>query len=304
MKKIYFLLLTLLISSVSFGQVLLNEFEPNPAGTDPANSTFELKGTPNASFNLWILSIENDLAAIGTVDKATNVTGTFGANGLAVVTTTDLENPSFTIILTTAFTGAEGDDLDVADSGTLDVSSLGTILDAVGVSDVAGDDATLYGASLGGADILFNGQFEPLLAFRDGITGDWYNTVTIDFGGPNERIGVFTAGGTEVDTASFNADPTVATYGAANPSTSTASIDENGLSTLKIYPNPTSVGYVQILSNNAAAMSVTVFDVLGKPVLNQTVRNNRLNVATLTSGIYIMKISQDKATTTKKLVIK
>ncbi|MEZ4793433.1 MAG: T9SS type A sorting domain-containing protein [Gelidibacter sp.] len=78
----------------------------------------------------------------------------------------------------------------------------------------------------------------------------------------------------------------------------------NSPNNFKIYPNPTSIGYVNISSNNTAAMSVTVFDVLGKQVLNQTVSNNRLNVATLKSGIYIMKISQDNATITKKLVIK
>lgn len=71
-----------------------------------------------------------------------------------------------------------------------------------------------------------------------------------------------------------------------------------------LYPNPTSLGYVNITSNNTAAMSVAVYDVLGKQVLNQTVGNNRLNVTTLTSGIYILKISQDKSTITKKLVIK
>ncbi|MEZ4801183.1 MAG: T9SS type A sorting domain-containing protein [Gelidibacter sp.] len=78
----------------------------------------------------------------------------------------------------------------------------------------------------------------------------------------------------------------------------------NETAKFKIYPNPTSVGYVNITSNTADAMSVKVFDVLGKQVLNQTVSNNRLNVASLKSGIYIMKISQNDATITKKLVIK
>jgi hypothetical protein len=86
---------------------------------------------------------------------------------------------------------------------------------------------------------------------------------------------------------------------------STLSTNEfNSQNNFKIYPNPTSIGYVNISSNKNAAMSVIVFDVLGKQVLNQTVSNNQLNVATLKSGIYIMKISQDNATITKKLVIK
>lgn len=86
---------------------------------------------------------------------------------------------------------------------------------------------------------------------------------------------------------------------------STLSTNEfNSPNNFKIYPNPTSVGYVTISNNNTAAMSVTVFDVLGKQVLTQTVSNNRLNVDSLKSGIYIVKISQDNATVTKKLVIK
>lgn len=82
------------------------------------------------------------------------------------------------------------------------------------------------------------------------------------------------------------------------------STNEFSVNDFKIFPNPTSVGYVNITSNNTAAMTVVVYDILGKQILNQTVVNNRLNVASLKTGMYIMKISQDNATITKKLVIK
>lgn len=84
----------------------------------------------------------------------------------------------------------------------------------------------------------------------------------------------------------------------------TLSVDEFSSNNFKIYPNPTSLGYVTISSENTLAMSVAVYDVLGKQVLGQTISNNRLNVGSLKSGIYIMRISQDNATITKKLVIK
>ncbi|MFH6767686.1 T9SS type A sorting domain-containing protein [Gaetbulibacter aquiaggeris] len=71
----------------------------------------------------------------------------------------------------------------------------------------------------------------------------------------------------------------------------------------KFYPNPTNLGYINISSKNSARMDVAVFDILGKQVLNKTVRNNTLDVSGLTSGIYIMKVSQDNASITKKLVI-
>ncbi|HMC01448.1 MAG TPA: T9SS type A sorting domain-containing protein, partial [Flavobacteriaceae bacterium] len=271
MKKLYFLFSFLFIYSLSFGQ-LINEFEPNPAGTDPTDTTFELSGTASSSFDLWIISLEND-GYSGVVDRATNVTGTFDANGLAVVTVPDLENPSFTVILTDAFTGAITDDLDASDDGTLDTSSLGTILDAVGVSDATADDATMYGNILGGTDILYNGEFEPLLVFRDGVTGDWYNTVTVDFGGAGEHVGVFDASGSgiEINSVDFDSDPTVTTFGAVNPSYTGLSTNDNIIEGFSLYPNPTSLGYINLKSRTGNNFDVAVFDVLGKQVLNSKV---------------------------------
>ena len=85
---------------------------------------------------------------------------------------------------------------------------------------------------------------------------------------------------------------------------STLSIDNFDTNTFKVFPNPTSLGYINITSKSQTAMKVGVYDVLGKQVISETVSNNRLDVSNLTTGIYIMKISQDDATTTKKLIIK
>ncbi|WP_411844678.1 hypothetical protein AAFN60_11650 [Roseibacillus persicicus] len=201
--------------------VVLSEFEPNPAGGDPTSSSIELSGgSPLDTFDLWILSLENDTnSTLGTVDRASNVTGSYDANGFATVAIPDFENPSFTVILTDAFTGTIGDDLDPTDNGTVDLSSLGTVFDAVGVSDSTDDDTALYGATLGGTDILFNGEFEPLLVFRDGTTGDWFQTVTIDFGLVDERVGAFAAaGGPELVPSDFDSGSLAPTYGSVNPS--------------------------------------------------------------------------------------
>ena len=73
---------------------------------------------------------------------------------------------------------------------------------------------------------------------------------------------------------------------------------------LTIYPNPVSNGKLYISSTKNLSKHIEIFDVLGKQVINETVDNNRLDVSILTNGIYIMKISQGNATTTKKLVIK
>jgi len=71
-----------------------------------------------------------------------------------------------------------------------------------------------------------------------------------------------------------------------------------------IYPNPTNTGSVNITSVNATPIAVTIFDILGKQVKNATISNNRLDVSNLKSGIYLLRLTQDGATSTKKLVIR
>ncbi|MBC3845433.1 T9SS type A sorting domain-containing protein [Winogradskyella echinorum] len=82
---------------------------------------------------------------------------------------------------------------------------------------------------------------------------------------------------------------------------STNQFDNNKFS---LYPNPTNSGFVNIISSNNEVMNVQVFDILGKQVKNEVLSNNTLNVSDLNSGIYIVKITQNNASITKKLVIK
>lgn len=81
---------------------------------------------------------------------------------------------------------------------------------------------------------------------------------------------------------------------------STSSIERSAFS---IYPNPTSGDFVNIMSTKATPMQVDVYDVLGKKVKNETITNNRLDVSRLRTGVYILRITQGEATSTKKLVI-
>ena len=82
------------------------------------------------------------------------------------------------------------------------------------------------------------------------------------------------------------------------------SVDSISASELKVYPNPTNLGYVNILAVDSGAINARVFDILGKEVLNGIVENNQLNVSNLNSGMYILKLTQKNATITKKLVVK
>ncbi|WP_411767234.1 T9SS type A sorting domain-containing protein [Winogradskyella sp. A3E31] len=83
----------------------------------------------------------------------------------------------------------------------------------------------------------------------------------------------------------------------------TLSNGEFNTSKFSLYPNPTSTGQVKINSVNSGAMDVEVYDILGKQVKRETITNT-LDVSNLRSGVYILKITQNEATTTKKLVIR
>jgi hypothetical protein len=50
-------------------------------------------------------------------------------------------------------------------------------------------------------------------------------------------------------------------------------------------------------------LQANVYDILGKQVINAAVASGRLDVSTLNTGIYIVKLTQGTATTTKKLII-
>lgn len=72
---------------------------------------------------------------------------------------------------------------------------------------------------------------------------------------------------------------------------------------LKLYPNPVKGGtlYVETALNNN--VNVTIYDIVGKQVINTPVTNNAVNVSELTSGVYIVTVTEEGKTTSKKLVI-
>ncbi|MFM7018556.1 T9SS type A sorting domain-containing protein [Flavobacterium sp.] len=78
----------------------------------------------------------------------------------------------------------------------------------------------------------------------------------------------------------------------------------NTIAGLKVYPNPVSNGTLFIESDLNSDKNVAIFDVLGKQVFNATTSNNAINVSQLKTGIYMVRITEEGNTVTKKLVIK
>lgn len=211
MKKLYFLFCLFLMFSLSYGQII-NEFQPNAAGTDPDPMSIELKGTPSASFSGFLISLETDVGSVGTVDRSAAVSGTFDTNGLLVVSIPDLENPSFAFVLCSLDPGVTTD-LDTNDDGTIDDPSvLGTVYDAIGIPDNDTDAMNTYAEQLGGATFSYTGD-EPGLVFRDGTSDDWYA-----INEPYDGTSVFDINATILDSGDFSPAVDLAgTFGSANP---------------------------------------------------------------------------------------
>lgn len=79
---------------------------------------------------------------------------------------------------------------------------------------------------------------------------------------------------------------------------------DSSIEGLSFYPNPVSNGKIFITSKSALDKEVTIFDVLGKKVLQAVLNAKELNISSLSPGVYIIKIHEGDATATRKLIVR
>jgi hypothetical protein len=73
---------------------------------------------------------------------------------------------------------------------------------------------------------------------------------------------------------------------------------------LSLYPNPVTTGKVYITSKNDLEKEIVIFDVLGKKVLQTKIDSKELNISNLLPGVYIIKITEEEATSSRKLIVR
>lgn len=93
----------------------------------------------------------------------------------------------------------------------------------------------------------------------------------------------------------------IATY-----TNSTASTNYNAIGGFALYPNPVTKNKLTITSSSSKVKNISIFNVLGKNVLQAAVVGNKeeVNTSVLPSGIYIIKVQEGLHIATSKLVIK
>lgn len=75
---------------------------------------------------------------------------------------------------------------------------------------------------------------------------------------------------------------------------------------LSLYPNPVTNGKVYITTKNDSDKEIIIFDLLGKTVLQTRLNTNtrELNISNLAPGVYIIKITEQNASATRKLIVR
>ncbi|WP_452224937.1 T9SS type A sorting domain-containing protein [Lacinutrix chionoecetis] len=264
MKKIYFLLFTLVLTcSLSAQSVFINEIHYDNGGGD-VNEAVEIAGPAGTDLTGWTVEFYN------------------GSNGTLYDTITL--------------------------SGTIDDEGAG-----FGAVSFAGPSGGIQNGAPDGLALIDNGTVIQFLSYEGSLTAISGAAI----GMTSTDIGVSESGTTPVgeslqltngpgtDYSDFTwTGPIAETPGTLNVGQIfTLSVPQNEITEFSIFPNPTNTGFVNINTTSNEAINATVFDVLGKQVLSQTV-NDRLNVSNLNAGVYILHLNQNGATTTKKLVIK
>ncbi|MFL0353472.1 T9SS type A sorting domain-containing protein [Xanthomarina sp. GH4-25] len=79
---------------------------------------------------------------------------------------------------------------------------------------------------------------------------------------------------------------------------------DSNIENLTIYPNPVSQGKIYITTSEYALKKIEIFNVLGKKILSVSLYQNELNISKLKTGIYIIKITENNTTATRKLIVK
>ena len=85
---------------------------------------------------------------------------------------------------------------------------------------------------------------------------------------------------------------------------SASKVQENTIEGLSFYPNPATGGKIYISTKSNEDKQITIFDVLGKKVLQTTLSSRELNISSLSPGIYLIKIEEGDASATRKLIVR
>lgn len=72
----------------------------------------------------------------------------------------------------------------------------------------------------------------------------------------------------------------------------------------KLYPNPATNNVVFITTAKNGLKDIVVYDVFGEIVLTDKIISKSLNISRLVAGVYVLQVTENNDTMTRKLVVK
>ncbi|SRX52282.1 T9SS type A sorting domain-containing protein [Aequorivita sp. CIP111184] len=273
MKKITFIA-SLLFYTISFSQIHINEVDVDQTGTDVSEFVEILSDSPNFSLEGYIVVFYNgsDDESYKRVDLTGYVTD---SEGFFIIGSS--ATPGVDISIGTSNTIQNG-----PDAIAIYQDEVSNFPNGTPVTNVNLIDAIVYGTNDDDDPELLAG-LDQTVQYDEDLNGN-KDTESIQSDG---------AGGFCVIA------PTLRATNAC-----ILSVGESKADVFKIYPNPASNGYLYINSKLSGVKNVSIFDVLGKQVLKTVLNGDRLDVSSLKSGVYILKIEQERTSSTKKMVLK
>jgi hypothetical protein len=97
--------------------------------------------------------------------------------------------------------------------------------------------------------------------------------------------------------SSFNATNSGQTF------SSTASFEDFNISEVQLYPNPNSVGHLNIKTQLKSPVALKIYDTIGQLVLETEAVNNQVSIQNLNTGLYFVELKQHTQTAIKKLIV-
>ena len=79
---------------------------------------------------------------------------------------------------------------------------------------------------------------------------------------------------------------------------------EENMEYLSVYPNPVSNGKLYVVTKNNFTKQIEIYNVLGKKIVSETLSGKELNISKIKPGIYIIKITENAISATRKLIVK
>jgi len=129
-------------------------------------------------------------------------------------------------------------------------------------------------------------------------SGTWTNTETRDVRIKFAKNGGSVAnGGSNTDKLMYIDDVSL------SYATSLSTVDVTVLD-MTIYPNPSNGSYVTIQSPVNGVKYVEVFDITGKRLINTSLSTNTFDVSSISTGMYLVKVTIEGQSKTSKLIIR